>query len=197
MLYWIKNTLYVKANVKVQKDILNAISSDKSYFDFNALKPIPSALNLEFCALGELGLAILEKNNEFLQSYLMSHRAELQLNNIPELVHYVHNKMPQAIELGKRYQQNIATYQAATWYDWCRKEWGVKWNASQVSIHASEEVLEITFETPWADPEPILRTLSTKFPDLLFECVSVQKNDPLTVINRVYSAGHCLDCAGG
>ena len=196
MLNWIKNTLSIRAPISTQKEIIAAISSDKAYFDFQAIKPIPDALQLEFCALGELGLAILEHNNNFLQSYLMSQGPELGINTITQLVHHVQHNMPQAMELGTRYQQNLATYQAATWYDWCRKEWGVKWNASQVKIHATEDTLIIEFETPWSDPQPVLRTLSQKFPNVLFECHSVQTNDPLNCGTRVYSAGQCLDCGG-
>lgn len=47
-----------------------------------------------------------------------------------------------------------------TWYAWCKRKWGTKWNAAYTKIdHANHE---ISFETAWNHPFPVLHTLGEK-----------------------------------
>jgi hypothetical protein len=50
------------------------------------------------------------------------------------------------------------------WYNWCRQNWGTKWNASESrgSLRGTDEepVLDITFRTAWLMPDPIFRYLA-------------------------------------
>jgi len=46
--------------------------------------------------------------------------------------------------------------------DFARKEWGTKWNASDTQ--ANPEDGKVTFDTAWACPTPVLKSLSKKFP---------------------------------
>ena len=62
-------------------------------------------------------------------------------------------------------------------YDWCIEKWGTKWNASDVGWQDPVDLqrpkghqrLEVTFETAWAPPEPVIKALGEKFPDLKFK----------------------------
>lgn len=50
-------------------------------------------------------------------------------------------------------------------YEWCRKNWGTKWNAySQKRVDDKT----IYFETAWSTPIPIFHLISAKFPDVPF-----------------------------
>lgn len=67
------------------------------------------------------------------------------------------------IEQGQQYVHNALEYGSTTWYDWCNKNWGTKWNAYDVEVG---EDGTITFNTAWATPEPVIKALSQKYPDI-------------------------------
>lgn len=50
------------------------------------------------------------------------------------------------------------------WYSWNVENWGTKWNAY------SSEVSEgrLRFDTAWAHPDPVIRALALKHPDVTF-----------------------------
>lgn len=182
MLTWIHNTLTIKASIQQQRAILNAISNDQAYLDFNKIVPLPDELNIEYCALGEIGFAALTNRADLLQAHLMSlgvfsGAGALPSYQLRDMQDYVKAHLPNAIALGEKYVNNTKTYGAMTWYDWCLQHWGVKWNASQSTISADENQLTIQFTTPWTDPQPILEALSLQFPDLTFECKSIPRID--------------------
>lgn len=55
------------------------------------------------------------------------------------------------------------------WYDWNVRNWGCKWDASEVGREqwGSREV-QYTFETPWGPPLPIFEAMAAQFPELEF-----------------------------
>ena len=63
-------------------------------------------------------------------------------------------------ELGNLYIDNILKYGSATWYDWCCKNWGTKWNA--MDSEGTPEEGEISFFTAWEEPLPIIKKLFEK-----------------------------------
>ena len=64
-------------------------------------------------------------------------------------------------ELGNLYIDNILKYGSATWYDWCCKNWGTKWNA--MDSEGTPEEGEISFFTAWEEPLPIIEKLFEKY----------------------------------
>jgi len=51
------------------------------------------------------------------------------------------------------------------WYDWCCKNWGVKWPASDVVLNdISDQVVIWSFTTPWGPPTGVFNLLKKKFP---------------------------------
>lgn len=69
-------------------------------------------------------------------------------------------------ELGQRCISNLRRYKAMTWYEWCNKNWGTKWNSCD---NCSDlEVRTIIFSTAWSCPTPIVMALAKKFPDVDF-----------------------------
>ena len=50
------------------------------------------------------------------------------------------------------------------WYDWRNRYWGTKWPACDIEItQDDEDFLEVTFNTAWSPPEPIVRALRSKY----------------------------------
>lgn len=68
--------------------------------------------------------------------------------------------------LGLQYINNLVLHGATTWYDWCIKHWGTKWNAYENEQINSDT---ITFETAWSAPEPIIAQLAKMYPDIEIE----------------------------
>lgn len=69
-------------------------------------------------------------------------------------------------ELGRRCISNKRHYDAMTWYEWCNKNWGTKWNSCDNCSDLKERT--IIFSTAWSCPIPIVIALAQKFPDVDF-----------------------------
>ena len=54
------------------------------------------------------------------------------------------------------------------WYDWNVRNWGVKWDASDVYFEDRDGELAYDFETPWSFPEGALRAMVAQYPTLEF-----------------------------
>lgn len=55
------------------------------------------------------------------------------------------------------------------WYKWRYDNWGCKWDASNVSYKfINNNKCEYTFSTPWNYPYIWLKTVSKKYPELIF-----------------------------
>lgn len=69
-------------------------------------------------------------------------------------------------KLGLQYIQNLVLHGSATWYNWCVKHWGTKWNAYE---NEQIDADTITFETAWSAPEPVIAQLAKMYPDIEIE----------------------------
>ena len=58
-------------------------------------------------------------------------------------------------DLGNAYINNILTYGADTWYEWCIENWGTKWNACESDLQGNV----MYFDTAWSCPIPVLTRL--------------------------------------
>ena len=55
------------------------------------------------------------------------------------------------------------------WYDWNIRNWGCKWDASEVDVpEKSDGYVQYTFQTPWGPPEEFFTAITEQFPDLTF-----------------------------
>ena len=59
-----------------------------------------------------------------------------------------------------------------SWYNWNNRNWGCKWDASDVALVADEpngenHVLVYKFDTPWSPAMPAMLKLSEQYPTLL------------------------------
>lgn len=58
---------------------------------------------------------------------------------------------------------------AGNWYEWNNKNWGVKWEASDVEVRADEpDHYTVAFSSPWGPPDPVLVELSRQYPTVTF-----------------------------
>ena len=55
------------------------------------------------------------------------------------------------------------------WYDWSIKTWGTKWSACHSDLEDERAgEAEITFDTAWSPPIPVVKALGRMFPDCSF-----------------------------
>ncbi len=91
---------------------------------------------------------------------------------------------------GKQYLDNIDKYDCLTWYDWCYREWGTKWNACNVELEENEDGLTYWFRTAWAEPQPVMEKLASMFPKIQIEhcwLYEFEEREYSTVYNRAVS----------
>lgn len=68
-----------------------------------------------------------------------------------------------------------------SWYNWNHRNWGCKWDASNVELVDNENngdngVLFYRFESPWSPPVPALIKLSEQYPTLLLTLEYEEEN---------------------
>lgn len=60
-------------------------------------------------------------------------------------------------------------YNAGGGYNWCNKNWGTKWNASEVvGPETSGKIIKYSFRTAWSPPIPVIQAWSMKFNKVRF-----------------------------
>lgn len=55
------------------------------------------------------------------------------------------------------------------WYNWNNREWGVKWDASDVTLDTTVYSLDYSWSSPWGHPEPVFIAMVEQHPELTFE----------------------------
>lgn len=137
-----------------QKDPDDGKASE-TLFDFNKIISMPEELSITDSSLGTLAQFLLfgEGTDGRLFSLQESQRRFKRLQ--PE-------QQKEAVELALRYNSNQSKFNSHTWYDWCRINWGTKWNSYKDSI--DEEKQTFRFDTAYATPLPVIKKFSEKFP---------------------------------
>lgn len=138
--------------------IQDYVRSDTSVFDFNKIIPMPKELDIEESSLGEIGMDYLL----YRKTIDPPQKAKLSIERFETMNDAEQKK---ALDLGRKYLENIIKFGCRTWYDWRLDHWGSKWNA----IDAEVDGKKIYFSTPWSPPYEILVHLSETFPSVRFE----------------------------
>jgi len=84
----------------------------------------------------------------------------------------------------------ISKYGFNNWYDWRYQHWGTKWNADEVYISDNE----ISFNTAWCNPQPLLVALSRKYPDIQFDIKFADEDFGHNVGTYILKDGEEIDC---
>lgn len=147
--------------IKSSPDVIEALirkQEDEYVIDFNLIIPCSDSLNetdadgSEYCAryISDPKKNGREKGtfDSFIHSGGLSSYTDRQFENFIKML------------------RNIREYKVTSWYDWCIKNWGTKWNA--YAYFVTDENInngEIKFETAWSSPLPVIVELSKKFSD--------------------------------
>lgn len=170
-------------------------------FDFNTIIPMPESLNvvsgsitdecmrlfingmLEGCEAFEKYAAIYREydKTKFRLSKVEMLMPEEDFNRrVEELLKYYgkpddepcFKTKADIFAYGKRALDNFKEYGCVDWYDWCRKNWGTKWNAQNTNIRGNS----VWFDTPWCPVFSIVERLAELHPDceILYEFAEEQ-----------------------
>lgn len=182
--------------------MLNKIGSDEygtGTIDFKKIISMPETLNIEAGSRTDHGL---KAYREFIEVYTAGRsdkEALKALENIPTesenafLCQRTDIKRDEW-ELGKTAWQNIRKYGAPTWYEWSINNWGTKWNAYGYEEGTDYSACdELTFQTAWSAPHPILRKLSEMFPEIVFKHQWADEDIGMNCGERCYLGGEKID----
>lgn len=163
--------------------------------DFNKIIPMPEALNIEESNVMHKGLRAVQ---DFLEIYALGKSPEEfrdVVRNIPQSSVDTFLRMRTDVyreewNLELQAYRNIEQYGAASWYDWCVKNWGTKWNACEPTLDSDGNDMDyLRFETAWSAPHPILSKLSEMFPGVTFQHAWADEDLGSNCGERVYSDG--------
>lgn len=70
------------------------------------------------------------------------------------------------LDIGKQYISNLMQYGATSWYDWCCREWGTKWNSFSTEPMEDNTLL---FHSAWSRVFPVITKLAEMYPDIDIE----------------------------
>ena len=195
MANYITNILEIRAQGEDLTRILKHIQRDGDVYgsiDFNKLIPMPDGLDLTEGSITDDSILayISHLRNEILAhpdrpgdihdikqyvdaaatvlkgSFGIKEKHYLSKEEIAASAERYDKSAEDFLALGKQYLDNQLSYNAPTWYRWCTRNWGTKWNTDEGCKLRDDNTLH--FETAWSTPLPVLNALSKKFPSVTF-----------------------------
>jgi hypothetical protein len=194
---YVENELTVTAKTQTElQDFLNSVSGtridkneepwlsedkrgiptvEKIPFDFNSIVPMPESLNVENGTQSSLGYTVLFGSDSQINSVLSFPWIISEgITTRTQLLEFVTRTRPESLILGKQLRENELLFGSQTWYDWRIKNWGTKWDASDISIENIKVLTKVAkvlicFKTAWSPPNPVILAASEKFPNLTFK----------------------------
>lgn len=128
--------------------------------DFNKIIPMPESLDIASSSEGEDGkkyLLGMSGNSLQVDSYKKTPHYEKMAKLEEEAPH----TFKRCIELGKKYLHNISDHGCKTWYEWCNRNWGTKWNAYWIEQIDDNTIM---FKTAWSGVPTLIAMLASMFP---------------------------------
>lgn len=166
---WVINKLRVEGNPQEVEKLFNHISDDGRSIDFEKIIPMPPSLRIDASTNSDAGYAIVFYQETGDSKYLdeiisRSWTSNYGIQTIEDLIDFYKKKedYDKILEDGRICYENKVNYGYKNWYNWSIDNWGTKWDASETYVEDGE----ISFETAWSTPYPVIKKLSEIFPDL-------------------------------
>jgi len=174
---WTYNTF------EAPKKIIQKYLNENKNFDFNLVIPMPESLRVEsggsndrdimvyltdklsldpLNSLDSERFDILDKlvNNFFSQNWI-----EEIWNRCLEAQQKNELDLEESYNKGKILVDNYLNYGASTWYEWCTKNWGTKWNACDCQLDPDfhdkkkNDMTFVNFCTAWCMPYQVMKKI--------------------------------------
>ena len=148
---WCANRVTVfgdEADMREFKEFVKGKGDNDRLFSLNAILPMPEELR-------SVSSPVTIRTEEEIEAYKKEHsNSEWMIETLPITQ-----------EMSDRYEKK---YGVNNWYDWANNNWGVKWDACDITAEEDFGDTEITyrFDTPWGPPQEIYTLLVAKFPNI-------------------------------
>lgn len=179
-------------------------------FDFNKMIPMPESLKIESGSMTdecimyyltdrcEVPVGCLDEEKKEIAKKLVNNMFSEQEEWLRKIFYRAMERAykkseaekVEMYENGKIYLNNYVNYGCTTWYEWCTKNWGTKWNAYS-NEQRDENTIE--FETAWSNPEPVMLKLSEMYPDVTIEHWWADEDMGSNDGYRVYRGGSIVE----
>jgi len=137
-------------------------------FDFNKIIPMPEPLNVESGSKENLAVEVVLRKlaapQDILQKICVVPNMSVDLYQ--RAMENSRMSEDELCKLGLVYIRNKVLYGATSWYYWCCKNWGTKWNSYE---NEEQDEDTISFETAWSPPEEVIARLAQMYPDAVIE----------------------------
>ena len=168
---WVQNNITFSGNAAEIKKMLETIKDNEIGFgsiDFNKIIPMPESLNIECGSRTDKGIGMVKEYLENMPEELKSKEGTYEefLEDLRNHSADITDEKEKKIwDIGVTAVDNLYKYDAPTWYEWCSKNWGTKWNACKCTT-VNENAKSISFQTAWGTPYPVMKKLSEMFPNI-------------------------------
>jgi hypothetical protein len=181
---WCENDVYLRGLDTAVLALLEAVKSTESAFDFDKIIPMPAELQ-DIKSPNDMERDIffdgpIEKylGYPWVQTAGVTDRAGLQK--------LILSRDPEAKLVAESAQAALLKYGTTDWYDWATKNWGTKWNASQVRVQEAQP--RIRFSTAWSPPLEVFDVLAKQHSEVTIELRYFERGMEFKGI-RVYKKG--------
>ena len=168
----ITNILRIEASEELTAQIKSEIKSvdvegETRHIDFNKILPMPESLNITSGSTTENGIAILRyrEGDDRKIREIMGYAWGSKFDDPEAMIIHMIDKGLANLDEAQKALDNERLYGCRDWYGWSTSNWGTKWNAYSTN---DTDVDEVSFETAWSNPYPVIVALSVKYPDAVF-----------------------------
>lgn len=163
------------------------------YIDFNKIIPRPESLNITSGSSTSNGIAILKYRAGDPSDIrkIMGYNWATEFATEEALITYMLDKRIANLVEAQMALDNLRDYGHQDWHSWSTSNWGTKWNA--YSQNSDEGSNEISFETAWGTPYPVIEALSRKFPEAVISMRYADEDFGHNVGEYTFQAGDVVE----
>jgi hypothetical protein len=168
----ITNILRIEASEELTAQIKSDIKSvdeegETRHIDFNKILPMPESLRITGGSTTSNGIAILQyrAGDDTEIRKIMEYAWGKEFDTPEDLIEHMLVRGSANLEEAQKALDNERLYGCRDWYGWSTDNWGTKWNAYSTNDTDTDEV---SFETAWSNPYPVIVALSAKYPEAVF-----------------------------
>lgn len=177
---WVRNVINVSGSEKDVDNFLAHIKNENTDFDFNTVIPMPKSLEVVSGDITDVSILYYLSNRltapveEYENNDLLKEMRRFAFRSLREEIDRCREQVESGsldgdklYEQGRVYVDNFLKYGTPTWYEWCNKNWGTKWNACEVKVTRNNAgSCCVMFDTAWAAPFPVIEKLVRDFSNL-------------------------------
>ena len=179
---------------KIKSEIAGTYDDgEPMYIDFNKIIPRPDTLNITSGSSTSNGIAILKyrAGDPTAINGIMGYQWATEFATPEDLINYMLEKGSANLEEAQKALDNLRDYGHQDWYSWSTSNWGTKWNA--YSQNSDEGSNEISFETAWSTPYPVIEALSRKYPEAVISMRYADEDFGHNVGEYTFQAGDIVE----